>query len=81
MRGFQTYYGLTVDGIVGVNTWMQLRDELVYTRDSGTYHMYRTFNDPDNTDEYFRFNTTNSRWGIKNKDNAYWTSFTTNGPS
>ncbi len=78
VRTFQQVHGLTVDGVVGYLTWDEFAYFLdySYTASGYDYHHVRTV-----AGDYWRRNNSTLRWGIRNKDYAYWTSFTTDGPS
>jgi hypothetical protein len=70
---------LSIDGVVGRNTWDMLAWHMVWNSYSGGYDYHKTYAGLPGA--YWRKNMSTHRWGIPNYNNAYWTSFTAWGPS
>ncbi|MCL5942295.1 MAG: peptidoglycan-binding protein [Actinobacteria bacterium] len=79
VEDFQNDTSLSPDGVVGYFTWFNLMAYMPYGYSSSGYDYHRVYGTFGTY--YWRHNQSTDRWGIRNKDNAWWVGFTTNGPS
>ncbi len=79
VQAFQHDTGLPETGNVGDGTWFYLMVYAPYDYSASGYDYHRIYGTYGTN--YWRHNQSTDRWGIRNKDNAYWVSWTANGPN